>query len=243
MRLVVPLLLVLFGGHLPAQQSGTNATEQAELRLGSLRVNRILYLGNSITLHGPAPEIGWTGNFGMAASSEDRDYVHLLTAEIAKDSGGTPEILVRNIAEFERKLSGFAITEQLKKELAFKPDLVIVAIGENATKPETPEAEREFGMAFQSLVETLEQNGNPRIFVRSQFWPDATKDALMRTVTQKRQHVWIDLNGLVDETCSARAERQIEHAGVAGHPGDKGMKVIADAIMKAIRNAAGTDKD
>ncbi len=31
------------------------------------------------------------------------------------------------------------------------------------------------------------------------------------------------------------AERKIEHAGVAGHPGDKGMKAIADELFAAIR--------
>ena len=38
----------------------------------------------------------------MAASSEDKDYVHLVTTALARHTGSTPQILVSNIADFER---------------------------------------------------------------------------------------------------------------------------------------------
>jgi hypothetical protein len=78
-----------------------------------INAQRILFLGNSITMHGAKPSIGWSNNCGMAASALDKDYVHVLT----------------------------------------------------------------------------------------------------------------------------RAERKFEHAGVANHPGDKGMQAIADALLKAIKDS------
>ena len=43
---------------------------------------RILFLGNSITLHETKPEIGWNHNWGMAASAEENDYVHIVLSEL-----------------------------------------------------------------------------------------------------------------------------------------------------------------
>ena len=133
------------------------------------------------------------------------------------------------------------ISEKLRDELQFQPDIVIVAIGENAARPETAEAKKEFSTAFSRLIETLEKSGKSTIFVRSQFWPDEVKDGLMKEVTLARKHHWVDLSKLIDESCYARSERKIEHAGVAGHPGDKGMSVISNALLKAL-NDAGKSK-
>ena len=44
---------------------------------------RVMYVGNSITRHGPKPSIGWTNDCGMAASSIDKDYVHVNAALIS----------------------------------------------------------------------------------------------------------------------------------------------------------------
>ncbi|MCA9021036.1 MAG: SGNH/GDSL hydrolase family protein, partial [Planctomycetaceae bacterium] len=59
---------------------------------------KILFLGNSITLHGPSKKIGWEGNWGMAASSLDKDYVHIVTDSFTKSSGNKPQTMVKNIA-------------------------------------------------------------------------------------------------------------------------------------------------
>ena len=39
---------------------------------------KILIMENSITYHGKKTEIGWNGNWGMAASKAENDYVHIL---------------------------------------------------------------------------------------------------------------------------------------------------------------------
>jgi hypothetical protein len=220
----------------PVMDRISTAKAEDGLKVGNLRVARILFLGNSITLHGPAPEIGWTGDWGMAASARDKDYVHQLLDRISKATGGTPKVMIRNIADFERKLIDFNIREALKEELAFEAEVVILAIGENASSPKTDEARKQFADALSDLLAQLSRHGRPKLFVRSQFWPDAEKDRLLKKASGDVGGVFVDLGKLgTDPANFARSERPIEHAGVGGHPGDRGMAAIADELWRAMK--------
>lgn len=221
---------------LRAAEPSPPTTPNGELRVGAVRVRKILFLGNSITLHGPAPNIGWTGNWGMAASVREKDYVHQLLARIAKHAGSEPHTMVRNIADFERNLDKFNVRETLAKELAFAPDVVILAIGENASTPKSNDEKDRFAKALAGLLAELKKNGSPKVLVRSQFWPDDVKDPLLKQACLDAGGTFVDIQALGrDPANSARAERAIEHAGVAGHPGDKGMAAIAEALWVALR--------
>ena len=39
---------------------------------------RLLIVGNSITRHAPSAKLGWFGDWGMAASTKENDFVHVL---------------------------------------------------------------------------------------------------------------------------------------------------------------------
>jgi lysophospholipase L1-like esterase len=226
--LLSPLLAVHAADLLPAKPM-----------IGKLAASKVLFLGNSITLHGPAPSIGWTGNWGMAASAEDKDYVHLVTADVTKAAGAKPETMARNIADFERGHDKFDIAGEYKAELTFQADLIIVAIGENVPDLATDEARAKYATAFTKLLTELKRNGNPVLFVRSSFWANAAKDDIMRKASADAGATFIDISKLGgDPSNSASSERKIDHAGVAAHPGDKGMQAIANAIFAAIQQKA-----
>ncbi len=209
------------------------ATAGPEVKPSAIR--RILFLGNSITLHGPKADIGWTGNWGMAASSEDKDYVHLVTRAIARHAGSTPQIRVRNIADFERNYATYDVAGQLKELFAFDPDLVVLAIGENVPALGSDDAKKQFKAGVMRILACALAKRHPLVVVRSCFWANSAKDQVLRQACQEAGGIFVDAGPLGRVAANAaRSERSFKHDGVAGHPGDRGMKAIADAITQAV---------
>lgn len=208
-------------------------TAAPEVEVGAIR--RILFLGNSITLHGPKADIGWTGNWGMAASSEDKDYVHLVARALERHTGSAPQILVRNIADFERNYATHDVDGSMKELFAFDPDMVVLAIGENVPALGTEDSKAQFKAGVMSILRCVLAKRHPLVVVRSCFWADAAKDQVLREACEAAGGVFVDAGPLGrDAENAARSERTFAHDGVAGHPGDKGMKALADAIVKAV---------
>ena len=122
---VLATLLWISGGVAFGEDANVPSTTEATTPAGQLQVCKVLFLGNSITLHAPAPHIGWTGNWGMAASALEKDYVHLLMEQISQSTETQPESMARNIADFERQHGDYQLQEGLKEELAFEADRVM----------------------------------------------------------------------------------------------------------------------
>jgi dienelactone hydrolase len=197
---------------------------------------KILFLGNSITRHPPKADIGWTNNFGMAASAMEKDYVHLLLKRFTDAAGGkAPEARIENAADFEREYATFPIAAKFKELADFKADTVILCIAENVPSLGTQAEQDRFKAAVKELLTFMKGSGSPAIYVRSSFWPDGVKDGILKQVCTELGGTFVDISRLgSDPKNYARSERKFSHDGVAGHPGDAGMAAIAEAIWSAV---------
>ena len=63
---------------------------------------KITFLGNSISRHMPKPEIGWVHDWGMAASSRENDYVHVMVRELEKKYGSV-DYCICSLSKWERE--------------------------------------------------------------------------------------------------------------------------------------------
>ncbi len=196
-------------------------------REGDLKTVKIIFLGNSITRHAPAPEIGWNGNWGMAASSAEKDYVHLAAADL-RAAGKCVGYLARNIADLERNPGG--AWEKTPEELvSFGADTLVLKVGENV-----PEGKEEaFQERIREVVKDLRGAGVRHVFLLGTFWAREAFEKGYAALAKEEGYVYISLVPLQDKAFQAVGE--YAHEGVAAHPSDRGMRAIADLLLKAMR--------
>jgi len=192
---------------------------------------KVLFVGNSITLHGPRKSVGWSGNWGMAASEEAKDYVHL-TVDGLRERFGPINWGIAQAAIWERAFTDLSILhEQYADARAFGADIVIVRIGENLSRALL--ATEELSGPFAEMVRFFAPEGTERILVSDLFWASPVMDEPIRRAVQENGWTLVPLGdlGQMDEN---KALGLFEHDGVARHPGDRGMRAIADRILGAL---------
>lgn len=195
---------------------------------------KILFAGNSMTLHPPKPEIGWYGNYGMAASCAENDYAHKLAALI-EESGKKPECMIRSIVDFERNPESYDISE-MKEMRDFSPDIIIIHIVENTPKDKLTE----FGEAYKKLIRYFNPESKAEVFCVGSFWTNDTGDGYISAAASECGAHFISLLPLQEN--KYRAIGMFEHSGVAAHPSDSGMSTMADMIFDEILKSGVLDK-
>ena len=193
---------------------------------------KVIFIGNSITRHRPYPDIGWERDCGMAASSIANDYVHICLNEL-RAIYGKVSACIAQCAAWEREYNSDTILEEKYTQARdFAADIVVVRIGEN-TRRELLE-KHGYKDAFDKMVRFFASDPNAKVVVTGMFWRDTYLEEAMRSVADENGYCFVKIDDLGDDD-SMKALGLFEHHGVAIHPGDLGMKNIADRIMSAAR--------
>ncbi len=191
---------------------------------------RVLFIGNSITRHGVKEDIGWHTDWGMAASAKEKDYVHLVMAKI-RETHPDASACICQCAEWERHYpQGLSSLEPFKIGRDFAADIIVIRVIENCNHIEF---DREvFLREYKNMIEYFNITGKAKIVVTTSFWIHPL-DEQIRQTAQECGYGLAEL-GVLGEDKKNMAIGLFEHEGVAMHPGDEGMKAIADAILEKI---------
>lgn len=211
----------------PAQ--GQLKAEESVTYFGAEAANvKLAIVGNSITRHGRAEALGWYGDYGMAASCEENDYVHRLASKLEAD-GRRARLCVANLAEWERTRD-MALLDTLYREVfAFRADIAIVRLGENAGLTENLER---FKGCYSLLAARLKACG-AKVILTDLFWAYAPFDAFVKEFAARQGYSFVQLHDLGSRS-EMKALGKFPHAGVCMHPGDRGMAEIADRLYGAV---------
>ena len=191
---------------------------------------RILFVGNSITRHGVLRSIGWNNDWGMASSSIENDYVHIVVSELEKSFEDTA-FCICQVASWEREYKNGEDTLYLYEEARnFNADIIIMRCIENCAQKDFDH--EIFAKQYERLIDFLNISGNADVILTTGFWKHMG-DVCIDRIANERGYKFAYL-GELGEDDNMKAIGLFEHNGVANHPGDIGMKAIADKILEKI---------
>lgn len=193
----------------------------------------ILVFGNSITKCPPVPAYGWYGNWGMAASSEDKDYIHILTNRY-KNFNPNSEITPVIFSDWEASHAKYDLS-QLDKYFIVNPSRVIIRLGENVQDPTN------FANSLTKLINYIKSKSpETKFIITGVFWENLSIESQLKEVASTNSIPFIKLDYLdTKENRSFIGAKvkdvngniyEIKDQGVASHPGDLGMQKIADLL-------------
>lgn len=197
-----------------------------------------LAIGNSITKHEKCDY--WWNEIGMAATEEEKDYFHLVSSYLKSKNDNFYSAAI-NYSVWETNANDRAQTfNMIEPYLSDKLNLVTIQLSENAGDLST------FQSDYTELINHIKEKcPEAQILLVDDFWSNE-KSNLKKEIASSNNISFVDLSeirGMKEYQCGMNTivygddgkENKVEHEGVAAHPGDKGMKFIADAIINMIK--------
>lgn len=185
---------------------------------------RILLVGNSITLSSPAPHLEWPGYWGMAASQADRDYAHQVQLMLAARQGFVPKIaFVR--ADIHRWPVAPLLEFGAGTVAEFAPDLVIVQMGDNAALDVPYEV-------WETAYQEIAAWAPGARFLALGKWGGRPGNAQEEYIRQAAQAASMEYVSIRDLHIAENEARQHANNAVAWHPNDAGMQAIAQRVVE-----------
>lgn len=199
-------------------------TEDAELR--------ILFVGNSITYHGPNEAIGWPASWGMAASCIEKDYVHQTVQMLSKQYKSVG-FAIAQVADWEVKFDEVEADVWKEPYLGvseFHADVVVIRLGENIA---SNKLENKYLQQYIEEMIAFFGEGCRQIIVTDCFWKREKLDNIFKVICDKKGYTFCQLSDLYNDKKTMALE-QFEHQGVALHPSDYGMELIAKRVTACV---------
>lgn len=184
----------------------------------------LLVVGNSITRHGPREEIGWAYDWGMAATEQHRDWVHLVLSQMPTDSElslvhCTAPNLVSQVSAIEARVASSQAT------------VVVVQVGDNLSAGDANDE-----TLLEPVARLLQAADAHSAKVVVGIWGgDDLRDQLLQQAADDAGAMFVPIHDLANLPGHRAWEQGVfEHPDVGWHPSDDGMAAIAERVASAL---------
>lgn len=198
--------------------------------------NKILFIGNSL--------LNGFGTFGMCASDSKNDYYYHVTQYLKqfKPDGVWDKIHGAPWEQAETKSVADKWVNDNIKNKATDYDLVIVQLGDNVNN----EARNElFKTSCKELLQAIRSHmPKARVVWAGEWYATPQRQSIIEQSCKETGSIFIDitdLNGRINQAAIGDiishdngTQSTVTSSGVASHPGNKGMKAIADRLIERL---------
>lgn len=186
---------------------------------------RIAVIGNSLVRHGPSEAIGWTGNWGMAATAEDVDFSHVLARGVATATGRDVDLAIIPAASFESH------PDEFDMEMLPSADLYVLRLGDNVHM-----SADEFAPHYLRMAVSLKARAG-RLVCVGMWYRNDEMDAVMRAGCDAAGGAWVPISDMSPSPGYIAGAQRFANYAVASHPGDEGHAEIARRLLAAYMGA------
>ncbi len=227
----------------------TDTTEVTQPQVSTPQVQaepfQYLAIGNSVTIHQICDY--WWGAWGMAASSRENDYVHLVQSQLLVRYGKNTSVSLCSFIPWEKALTGndrLTILNQLEPYLNDDLDLVTVQLGDGLIDETGLESD------YENMLTYIKAHApNAQVMLIGNFWDNGNINSIKQQAAAACKVDYIDLTPLTTGENEAifRSKmgdivwgddgqaHKINVYDVAQHPNDQAMAWIATYILEAIK--------
>ena len=210
---------------------------------------KILVIGNSITQHAPSTSLGWLGNWGMAATEPSKDYVHQLLAK-ALEVNPNVELHCVNISSYEKYFYDWSqITTDFSKYVEYDADIIISTFGANVKNGSNEgddgfENDKTFTKEhYKAIVDHFNPNGDAKVIAGVTTLTNTEISTVIEQAAREYGYSFVDMSDLTGDEYTAKYYAEDLKAkfgvatindGVLKHPGNDGMKEMADRLWTTL---------
>lgn len=237
-KLTMYKCMVWKGEHMYEQLKKNTVSAQNQLASGKyVRIEnpegkgiKVLFVGNSITFHEPSPQVGWLLTCGMSASAPEKDYVHQVMARIREKTPDASHAICQ-VSHWEHDYkNGKNVFADFVTAREYDADVIIVRLVDNC--PLDGYDGEALKYAYLDLIDYLNPTGKAKVILTTGFWKHPGDEVILQVAEEKGWPcAYLGDLGELDEM---KALGRFEHHGVAIHPGDLGMKTIAQRICQKL---------